>query len=253
MYGFTTFDILAAANSDVKVEFVLGTVRNNNIDNIGDLGTKFISAWTQSYDAQPTDFADFPSTSVLQNLKFWGGNSSPGYRPTRRIVTTVRVGRPKRLTFRFKTRRFTFEDYSQGTFLSEGMARGRTYFAVVKYHAERQQVCGILDMEAAPLMTEGGAQFITKIRQFYFYRWIPGNNRPTVYGNYTGADEIIEEDARSWIGVPALKAQRFSGPNTFSDPSSFGGLGVHNKHEALINPMTTCNGTATIPVVAVST
>lgn len=249
VWGFTTFDILSAANSAIKCEIVLGTCRNNNADTISDLGTNFINAWAQSYDNRPTDFEDFPSTSVLQNLKFWGGNNSRGYRPTRRIVTSVGVGRPKRFTFRFKTRRFTYEDYSQAGFLTEGMARGRTVFAVVKYHAERQQVCGILDMEAAPLMTEGGGQFITKLRQFYFYRWIPGNNRPTVYGGYTGAEEVIEDTAKSWIGVPALRAQRFSGPGTFNNPASFGGLDVYAKQEAQINPMATCNGNVFTPEV----
>lgn len=249
VWGFTTFDILAAANADVKCEIVLGTVRNSNIDNIGDLGTKFINAWSQSYDAVPTGFPDFPSTSVLQNLKFWGGNSSPGYRPTRRIVTTVRVGRPKRFTFRFKTRRFTFEDYSQGTFLSEGMARGRTVFAVVKYTAVRQQVCGIIDMDAAPVLTEGPGQFMTKIRQFFFYRWIPGNNRPTIYGDHAGADEIIDDDAHGFIGVPALRAQRFSGPLTFGSPAAFGGLDTQMKHEVNANPTATCNGNPFVPNV----
>lgn len=249
VWGFTTFDIYSAANSRIKCEIVVGTSRNNNADTIADLGTNFISAWGQSYDNRPTDFEDFPSTSLLQNLKFWGGNNTRGYRPTRRIVTTVGVGRPKRITLRFKTRRFTYEDYSGAGFLTEGMARGRTVFAIVKYHAERQQVCGVIDMDAAPILTEGGGQFMTKIRQYYFYRWIPGNNRPTVYGGYTGADEVIEETARSWIGVPALRAQRFSGPYTFANPSSFGGLDPTIKHEANINPNSTCNGTAYIPTV----
>jgi len=249
VYGFSTLDLLSAANSSIKAEIVLGTVRNNNVDTINDLGTNFAAAWAQGYDNRPTGFEDFPSTSVLQNIKFWGGNNTRGYRPTRRIVTTVGVGRPKRFTFRFKTRRFTFEDYSQSTFLTEGMARGKTIFAIVKLSAERQQVCGVIDMDNAPVLTEGGGQFLIKIRQFYFYRWIPGNNRPTIYGHHAGADETISDTAYSWIGVPALRAQRFSGPHVWADVASFGGLDRHHKHEANINPALDCTGDTFIPVV----
>jgi len=249
VYGFATVDVLCAGNAGINCELVVGGFNSNGAYTITDITTTFDASWAQSYDDFPTDYQSWPSTSVLENFKFWDARNLRSLRPTSRIVAKVGVGRPKRFTFRFKTRRFTWEDYSQGTFLTDGYAKNKSFFLCMRTTAERQQVCGVKSAVNQPILTEGGSQVMVKVRQFYFYRWIPGNNKPTIYGSNLGPNETVSNIAYSWIGVPAQRAQRFSGPYAFGNMDTFGGLNRYAKNEAAINPVLDCPGDPWIPEV----
>lgn len=251
-YGYSTIDLVAAGNSDVTFELVVFTASRGTVavKTSAQLAADFTAAWAQSYDARPTGFEAFPDTSILQNVKFWRGTNQ--MMPTKRMVVRVKVGKPKRLFFRFKTRKFNFTEYSTSTFLTEGLSSGKSYSFFIKAHGERGQVCGTKSAVNQPILTELGAPYMMKVRQYYHYRWAAGNNRPTIYGSNLGANESVNEDALSWIGVNALKSQRY---NATQDASAgfpqWGAQDVSSKHEAQINPVEDCTGESYLPTVLV--
>jgi len=251
VYGYATIDLVAAGNTDVTFEFVIWTLRGaNSVTTMATYATNFAASWSQSYDARPTGFEAFPDTSLLQNIKWWGKGSNNNIKATRRLVVKVRVGKPKRLFFKFKTRQFNYDDYAQSTFLTEGMAAGKSYAFFMKCHGERGQVCGTLSAVNQPILTELGSPYMIKVRQYYFYRWLPGNNRPTIYGSNLGPNEAVNEAALQWVGVNALKSQRYAAANdVFAAFPDWGGQDVYSKHEANINPIRDCAADALHPTV----
>lgn len=121
-----------------------------------------------------------------------------------------------------------------------------------KVHAIQGQICGTLSGVNQPIMAEIGTPYLMKCREYYFYRWEAGNNRPTIYGANIGPQESVHEDALSWIGVPALRAQRY---NESSDVtvgfSGWGATNFNSHQEANINFIENCTGEGMIPEVSV--
>jgi len=226
---------------------------NSSTTTTATLAANFSSTWAQSFDALPTGFQFFPETSLLENYRFWNKSSNNQIRAIRRFKTTVHVGKPKRFVFKFKKRTFRFEDYSQGTFLTEGFAAGKSIGFAIKCHGERGQVCGVKSTVNQPILTELGTPVMWKFREHYFYRWVAGNNRPTIYGSNLGSGETVDEGALGWVGVPALKAQRYAGSNDVAAGyPQWGALDFTSKHEAMINPVDDCTGNPYNPVVVTS-
>lgn len=253
VYGFSTLDVVAAGNSDIIIEFIQATAVANAVVTTATLAANFSSTWAQSFDARPTGFESFPDTSMLENYRFWDRGTNNTIKPVKRWVARIKVGKPRRFIFKFKTRVYRYEDYSQGTMISTGgMMQGKTNYIFMKVKSERGQVCGVKSAVNQPILTEIGAPYMIKIREHYFYRWVAGNNRPTIYGLNLAATESVNEDALSWIGVNALKAQRF---NQAFDVSagypSWGGQDSQTHHEANINFTTNCAGEVAVPQVAV--
>lgn len=251
VYGYATFDICPAGNSPIAYELILATRpgKLTGTSSLATTGTNFTAAWATSYDARPTNFENFPDTSLLENVSYWS-SANAAWTPTRRITGRAEVGRPRRYVFKFKTRRFNFQEYSQGTFLTQGQVSGKTFGLFTKTRAIPGQVCGVLSAVNQPILTEIGTNYMMKTRSYYFYRWEAGNNRPTVYGSNLGTNESVDEDAFSWIGVPALRAQRRNLSNDVAAGfPDWGGASVAVKHEANINPIYDCVGTPFIPEV----
>lgn len=251
VFGYATIDIVATGNSRILGELLITTPRQALNRSVTNYGTNFAAAWAQSYDSRPTGFEAFPDTSLLQNYAFWSGKIAGGDKVTKRVAIKVGVGRPKRYTFRFATRTFRFEDYSSGGFLTTpGAAPGKSYTAVFKLHGEKGQVCGVKSAVNQPILTEIGAMYMVKVRSYYFYRFVAGNNRPTIYGSNLGTNETVNEDALSWIGVPALRAQRY---NVSFDVAAgypeWGGASEFTRQEVNINPTADCAGGLFTPTV----
>jgi len=253
--GFAEFDFVNTGNSDLHIEFIVfNAPRRNGTNTVAGIASTFASAWATSFDARPTNFEFFSDTSLLQNYSFWDRASLLGFVPSSRRTFKVGVGRPKRFTFRFKTRTVRYEDYAQGTMLTDGFVSGRTHYYALKVRGERGQACGV-DVASGlnkPVLAELGGAGLFKHRAFYRYRWLPGNNRPTVYGANINADETCAVAAQGWVGVPSQKAQRFAwNPDGVVTTGPWGGSFVNTKQEVNINPAVDCVGDQWEPSVSV--
>lgn len=251
--GYTDIEILAAGVGAVNYEIVLGTSRTDNSAGAASTATTFSTSWAQSFDTVPTLFAFYPSTSLLQNHAFWGARTSGGLKATARRIGTARVGRVKRIRFRFATRRFDFATYSSSSFLTGGQAKDKSHRAIMRFWGERGQVCGVKSAVNTPLLSEVGTQFIVRQRQHYFYRWVAGNNKASVYGDQMALNESVNVAAVGFIGVPALKAQRGGAFSAAAEVGAgfpeYGALNPHRKLEVDINPLYDCVPDPYVPQV----
>lgn len=251
VFGYTTIDFVAAGNVSVHVELIVCTpgVGRTGTGTLATIGTTFNNAWAQSYDARPTGYEYFPDTSILENSAFFNSQITK-FIPTKRLSFVVPVGKPKRIILKFRTRKFRYAEYSQSTFLTEGQVGGKSYMYILKTRGERGQVCGVKSAVNQPILTELGSPFMMKQRDHYFYKWIAGNNRPTIYGSNLGTNESVSEEARQWTGVYALKAQRFAAAtDTSVGFNDWGGTDVYSKHEVNINPIYDCTEGPFYPAV----
>lgn len=252
VFGYSTIDLVAAGNVAVHVELIVCTPNfgRTGTGTLASTSASFNNAWAQSYDARPTGYEFFPDTSILENTAFFNSQIVK-FIPTKRISVVVPVGKPKRIILKFRTRIFRFAEYSQGTFLTEGHVGGKSYMYILKCRGERGQVCGVKSAVNQPILTELGAPMMMKQREHYFYKWIAGNNRPTVYGSNLGTNETVAEDALQWVGVNALKSQRFA-PSTDTSAGfpGWGGQDPNSKHEVNINPVIDCAGDTLVPTVS---
>lgn len=252
VYGYSTIDFVSTGNIGIEVEIVECTPSRGRTgaSTLAAIQTTFANSWAQSYDSVPTGYNLFPDTSILENTAFFE-QQTVKFIPTKRLSIRVGVGKPRRIIFKYKTRTFRYAEYSQGTFLTEGQVGGKSFLYLFKVRGERGQVCGVESGVNKPILTELGTGFMIKQRDHYFYRWEAGNNRPTVYGSNIGANESVAEDALQWVGVPALKAQRFAAAaDTSVGYVNWGGQDVNSKHEANINPIMDCTGDSFTPAVS---
>lgn len=256
--GYAEVEILPAGVSPIHYELVAGTSFANNATTIAQVITGFASAWTGAYDAQPTDYSFWPSTSVLENTPFWTGKiSSTGatnLKPTHYYKGKAEIGQAKKFVFRFKTRRFAYDDYVNSTFLTDGMVQNKSYRALLSVWGEPGQVCGVKGANNQPMISELGTDYIMRIRRHYFYKWVPGNNRPTVFGAQWPTTESVDDEALGWIGVPALRAQRGGAYRLDAEDvapfTGYGALSAIRRHEANLNFSHDCTGDQFTPVVS---
>lgn len=231
VHGYSTVDVLAAGNAAVRGELIVYTPRSLNGEPLANVSANFTAAWARTYDARPTGFEDWPDTSLLQNSAFWGrAGFEPGFKATKRVAVKVGVGRPKRYTFRFATRRFRYEEYKATDFLQGGSAPGKSYGFMLKLNPERGQLCAVDEkMNTQNFLGNVQTNVIVQVRVFYFYKWVFGNNRPSVYGRFTPATYTLGDTG--YVGVPALKAQRLS---AFSSATTdFGGADASSRLETV--------------------
>lgn len=248
VYGYATFDICVTGNADVVGEFVVFTPREHKNNTIAQAASAYALSWTNSWDAIPTGFETFPDTRILQNYSFWSGAAAGGYKATKRRTFKVRVGRPKRYTFRFATRTFKYEDYASTGFLTGAASAPNKSFGIVwKVAGERGQVCGLKNGAEFAFLNEVGATYMVRIRDYYFYRWVPGNNRPTVYGSNLSeeAKESIPAGQASFVGVPSQKAQRYSYGTVQVPGTAWGAVDFRTRQEVQANPIIDCDGITT--------
>lgn len=251
--GQTVVDIYAASNTSVRFELCLYTRRQVGVKSTAGSGTDFTNAWSQSYDAIPTGYASYPTTSLLENRNFWTTNYN---KLAGRRTGVARPGKPVRLTFKFKTRRLTYEEYANAaaTFTNV-LYPSKSYQYVVKFDGELGQICGVKSAVNQPILGEVNSNLMFKTTTFYRYTWVAGsaNQKPTIYGSNLGTGESVDEDALCWTSVPALKATRHAaGVDTSAGLPSFGALDITSRHEANINFKEDCAGGTYLPGVTVT-
>lgn len=255
--GWAELEILPAGVSPLHYEVAAGTPFNTTAATIAQTITGYAAAWTASYDAQPSDYSFWPSTSVLENTPFWLGhntaNGATNLKPSHYFKGKAEIGQARKFVFRFKTRRFRYDEYTNSTFLTDGAARGKSYRLVISMWGEPGQVCGVKSAVNQPMIAELGTQVILRHRAHYFYKWVAGNNRPTVYGSQYATNESVDDEALGWVGVPALRAQRGGAyrldAQDVAPYTDFGALYFERKHEAVINPVADCAGDLFTPTV----
>lgn len=248
--GFTEYELLSTGVSPLHYEYVVHTPYSSVTASGTDAATSWDTAWEDTYDTLPTNYSTFPSTSLLENLSYWKNRASYSRRPTHYATGKIEIGRAERFIFKFKTRAFRFNDYANGSFLSnDGMVPNKSYRMFLSVWGEPVQVCGDDGTEnARPMVAEAGTPFMVRVRRHYFYKWIPGNNRPSVYGAQIPTGWDVPVTAQGFIGIPALRAQRASarmlGTETGTGYPEFGGLYELRKPEVIQGvsaPAVNCN------------
>jgi len=253
-WGWSDVYIYSASPTDLNFEYVVYTAAGAlSTNTLATDSSQFDNSWGDSYDARPTGYENWSTTSSLRNYAAWSPSAIPGWKVSHHGFGSAPVGKPVKLRFKFKTRRFTFQDYASSTFLNAGLVKNKSYRINLRFWGEHGQVCGTLSAVNQPILTTVGTQFMVRTIVHHEYRWIPGNNRPTVYGTQYGTNEAVDDEAYGWYGVNSLKAQRGGAVQIDAELAAgfpgYGGLGLFRKHEAWINPVIDCTGDAGIPTV----
>lgn len=257
VHGWSDLYIYSPAVSDLHFEYVVYTPWGAGTTNdlTGD-SNNFSTAWGDSYDARPSGYEFWSSTSLLRNYAAWTKGSILSRRPVFHGFGVAPVGKPLKLRFPFRTRYFRFQDYSSSTFLTSGQIANKSFRVLLRVWGEHGQICGestAVPAVPTPVIHTVGAPFMTKTVQHYNYRFIPGNNRPTVYGSNFDEDMTIDAEANGWLGINALKAQRGAAYSRDIEVSAgypnFGALAVNRKPETNINPVDSCETTTFRPDV----
>lgn len=252
--GYSEIEILPVGVSPIHYEIVVGTPGTSSAQVLATTISNFNLAWASTYDARPTGYEFWPGTSLLENTTFWDRKNVGGLKPTHYFQGRREIGKVAKFTLPFKTRRYTYADYSNSTFLTAGIANNRSHRAVISVWGEPGQVCGVSGVNNQPQVAELGSQYIIRYRAHYFYKWIAGNNRPTVYGTQYASPELTPDDeALGFIGVPALRAQRGAAWRLDIQQAvpfpDYGAINAQRRHEANINPTLDCTGDLLIPEV----
>lgn len=252
--GKYELEIMSTGITGLNYEYVLGTSNTNSVTTTTTMATAFGNAWAQSFNARPTGYEDFAATSLLENHAFWNNRSSlSGLKAVGYGKGHVGLGKAKKLTFKFKTRRFSFPEYSFSSFLTDGMIPGKSYRIMLRFWGDTVQVCGVKSAVNQPMIAESGTPFILRQRAHYRYKWIPGNTSPTIYGSQLATNETIASDALGWDSIPALHATRDAAYSAEAEVGAafpaFGRMDINRRHVSVINPVLDCTGDPSIPTV----
>lgn len=247
--------IINTGNARLIGSYVVTTSREAHTNTVAGTATDFDNQWAATFDARPSGFEEYPFISIKANKAFFGTNGGRGrYKGSKEINFNILPGQPYSIKTSWASK-LTYEDYANlpGTpiiaLASGGGFRNCTKVIIVRVHGEDAQLCGTLAAASTPILGAAGAQCMMVVRTRYFYKWAPGNNRPTIYGSNLGVDEAVSNSAESWVAVPALKAQRAVGlPNAII---GHGALNPNSRHEANINFALDCAGDDFTPQVSV--
>lgn len=253
VYGWSLIDVFNAGTADVNFEYIVLTPHAGFGTDTFDLSTDYATGWAQSYDTMPSNYEDYPSTSVLENLSLYSKSSKRGYRPSQYSLGSIKAGTNRRFLFRFKTRRFTWEEYSVDSYFTNGATPNKAFLAIFRFWSEIGQVCATNDGTARPAAFPVGGNILMQTRRQYSYKWVPGNNKPSIRGDYFPPLYVMAEDAASFVGDLGRKNLRYAGYRATDDAAGYPTYGgkTHLRHqEAVINPQTTC-AAAFIPDVEV--
>lgn len=252
--GYDEVDIIPVGNARIAGELIRCTTRTNQLGTV--LQTfvdEYNASWLRSFDTAPTGFDLHPDTRLLQNYAFFDRSSYLGVKATGKYAVKAGPGRPKRFVFRYRTRRITFADYQAGDGQTEGTFSNRSHFYILKFNGERGQVCGVDDeVNSVPIVAEVGTDVLIRVRHYYFYRWVNGNQRASVYGSFASKTNDYQPAANgaAFVGVPALKSQRISAYE-YAGAGAYGANNLRAHHEANIEVFHECGQNSRVPLVRI--
>lgn len=255
--GFTELELLPTGNVPLHYEITVGSSLNSQVATAATTATNFSTAWASTFDTRPTGYELFPGTSMLQNTAFWRNNVSGTMRATHYRTGRIEVGKQHKLVFAFKTRRFTFADYSSGNFLTTGgLIPNKSYRALMHVWGEPGQTCGVTGgATTSPTITELACPYLIRQRVHYFYKWVAGNNKASVYGSNLPTGITIPTGAYGYIGIPSVRAQRaalgYNASEFASGYPGYGGANVTRRQEAFLNMDQDCGSNPYPPSVSV--
>lgn len=138
------------------------------------------------------------------------------------------------------------------------MCPNKSYRAILHVWGEIGQTCAVnATPKTSPTITELACPYLVRQRTHYFYKWIPGNNKPSVYGTNMPTGITVPTTAWGYIGIPSARAQRAATAFIASEyvlANNFPGFGATNpyrRQEAQINLDQDCGANPTAPSVAV--
>lgn len=257
--GFCELDFVPTGNVPLHYELTVGTSKNSQVATAATTATNFTTAWASTFDTRPTGFELYPGTSMLQNTAFWRNEVSGTIQATHYRSGRIEVGKHHTIRFPFKTRRFTFADYSSGAFLSTGgLIPHKSYRCFLHLWGEIGQTCAVAGSDTRPTLTEMFCPYLIRQRIHYFYKWIPGNNKASVYGSNLPTGITVPVGAGCYIGITSSRAQRDATAFATSeyDPATgfpnYGGSSVRRRQEAWINPADNCGSNPVPPAVSIT-
>lgn len=266
--GQSTTTFYNCGSSTIHGSYVIQTARGTTESELVTILTAFDRTWGNNWDTIPTNFEVFPTTSLLSNKLWWGTSGlfrkKGKGRKGKEVYFSLRSGQHLDIVQR-SSAKFTWADYAANSIapipadgmpapsaLSAGFGgffKNRTSNIVYRVQGELGQVCGTNAGEPAPILTTTAGQFMIRDRAVYSYKWAPGNNKPSVYGNYLGPNEVVLTTANGFIGVPEQKAMRPA--SRFSPAVDFGGLDIQSRMAVNINSIKDCAGNAQTPEVGI--
>jgi len=188
--GFTNHWFACTSAYSVAFDYQLVTPRiNAGVNGAAAFGTAWASRLTEGFDSIPSGWQNQPTFQLGDNYVF--GSDRSTYRIVRSGRLIARPGKPAVLNIKHRPKVLAYPDYSFTNALTQGAWSHRTYFLVVRAVPESQINCGLQTGSAFPVSAPGYGGYVVGQKRTYRYKWIPGNNKPTVRGDYFASSDSI--------------------------------------------------------------
>lgn len=199
--GYTNHWWACPFQGKLLIDWELYTFRSN-VTKSGDAAvlTDWTNALAEGYDSVPTGYATFPTTELGVNYVFRSARKS--YRRVGAGRLIAAPGKPAVLNIRHRPKCFAYADYSATNALTQGCFANRTYWLISRIVPEDAINCGQQSAASYPLSAPGYGAYIVGVRRVYRYKWVAGNNKPTIRGNYNGPNDIIPLTGPSFLADP---------------------------------------------------
>lgn len=191
--------------------------------------------------AFPTQYFDWPETSLLENSNF-----CEVFKPSRVRRRRLPVGRACHFTQNIKKMQISYDEANKagvfGGATPAGLIANKSYINVLTVHGQLGQVCQT-DEKQPKGVTHTSGMFAWRQVQRYVYRWVNWNS-------YSQLGTILPSGswnaATATVGNPQVKAYQ----NVFQDPD--GAIGIASRQDVNTNMPYGCSAVAFVPYVNVA-
>lgn len=111
-------------------------------------------------------------------------------------------GKPAVLNVRHRPKVWAYADYSYTNALTQGVFAHRTYVLIERIHGEDGINCGVQSASNFPTSAPTYAGYVHGTKRTYRYKWVAGNNKPTIRGAYFGSNDTLSQTASAWLADP---------------------------------------------------
>lgn len=241
-----------SGNATIYGSYQLADFGATTASTLTGLATEFASSWSRTFDDFPSadqGYPQWPNVPLKRNAGFWNANGRYKRRG-KEVKFSIKCG--QNYTIRYKTvHSYSYKEYSQPGILAATMGTWprKSHVMIARLHGELAQLCAGDGGTGPFILGPSETGYMVQSRRYMQYKWAPGNNRPTVYGKYYGPQNTIDyTTARSFIGVPGLKAQRAAGGS--GTVQALGATDPFTRQEANINFSSDCSTLALPSVIS---
>lgn len=112
--------------------------------------------------------------------------------------------------------------------------------------------CGVQSALNFPTIAPGQTTFVSGERRQYRYKWIAGNNKPTVRGDYFNSVDSVDSKAVGWRadGFGYYHANDHAGNGTtVTNATTDNALRANTTYPVDLNPLYDCTADVYVPTV----